>query len=107
MAKKKAAKKSKLSIRPLDDRLVVKPAEAESVSAGGILLPDSASEKPTRGEVVEVGPGRMNKNGDRIPMAVAVGDVVLYGSYAGSDVKVGGEEFKIMRESDLLAKIEE
>lgn len=102
------AKKSdnKIALQPLDDRVLVVPVEAESVSAGGIVLPDSAKDKPTRGEVLAVGPGRLNKTGDRVAMSVKVGDVVLYGLYSGSDIKVGGKEHKIMRESDLLAIVD-
>jgi chaperonin GroES len=96
------AKKAKNTIRPLDDRVVVRPLEAEVVSAGGIVLPDTAKEKPQRGEVIATGPGRMLDSGDRGGLSVKVGDHVFYGKYAGTDVKVEGEEFKIMRESDIL-----
>src|SRR5205823_15023335 len=100
MAKKEAA----LSLRPLDDRVVVEPLEAEEKTAGGILLPDTAREKPQRGRVLAVGPGKLLDDGKRQAMAVAVGDEVLYGRYAGNEVEVHGKDLKIMRESDLLAK---
>jgi chaperonin GroES len=96
------AKKNKTGIRPLDDRVVVKPLEAEEKTAGGIVLPDSAKEKPQMGTIVAVGPGPMLENGDRGGLSVKVGDRVFYGKYAGTEVKVSGEELKIMRESDLL-----
>ncbi|MCA9192583.1 MAG: co-chaperone GroES [Planctomycetales bacterium] len=96
---------AKVSIRPLDDRVVVKPVEAEEKTAGGIVLPDSAKEKPQRGTVVAVGPGRLLDNGTRGSLSVAVGDVVIYGKYGGSDIEVEGEEVKILRESDILAKV--
>ena len=95
-----------LNIRPLDDRVVVRPLEAEEKTAGGIVLPDTAKEKPQRGEVVAVGPGRMLDSGDRGGTSVKVGDHVIYGKYAGTEVKVEGEEFKIMRESDLLGLVQ-
>jgi chaperonin GroES len=93
------------SIRPLDDRVVVTPSEAEEKTSGGILLPDSAKQKPTQGVVTAVGPGKLLDNGTRAALAVKVGDVVMYGKYSGSDVEVGGKEFKILRESDILGKI--
>ncbi|MBO5437964.1 MAG: co-chaperone GroES [Thermoguttaceae bacterium] len=93
------------NLRPLDDRIVVKPLEAEQMTAGGIVLPDSAKEKPQRGTVVAAGPGKLLDNGTRGTMAVAVGDEVIYGKYSGSDIEVAGEEYKILRESDVLAKI--
>ena len=92
-------------IRPLDDRVVVEPLEAEEKTAGGILLPDTAKEKPQRGKVLAVGAGKVNDDGKRQPVAVAVGDVVLYGRYAGNDIEIEGKEVKIMRESDILAKV--
>jgi len=99
MAKKK---QNKTGIRPLDDRVVVEPLEAEERTAGGIVLPDSAKEKPQQGIVVAVGPGPMLESGDRGGLSVRVGDRVFYGKYAGTEVKVDGNEYKIMRESDLL-----
>ncbi|MSU78207.1 MAG: co-chaperone GroES [Gemmataceae bacterium] len=97
--------KEKDKIKPLDDRIVVEPLEAEEKTAGGILLPDSAKQKPQRGVVIAVGPGRMLDNGTRAALAVTKGDEVLYGKYAGNDVKLGGKEVKILREGDILAKI--
>jgi chaperonin GroES len=96
---------SKVSLRPLDDRVVVKPSEAEETTAGGIVLPDSAKSKPQRGTVVAVGPGRLLDSGNRGEMSVSKGDTVIYGKYGGSDVEVEGEEMKILRESDILAKV--
>ena len=94
-----------MKLRPLDDRVVVQPKEAEEVTAGGIVLPDAAQTKPQRGEVVAVGPGRLLDSGVRGEVSVAVGDEVIYGMYAGSDVEVDGQDVKVMRESDVLAKI--
>lgn len=96
---------SKLKIRPLDDRVVVEPIEAEETTAGGIVLPDTAKEKPQRGTVVAVGPGRLLDNGKRGELSVAVGDEVIYGKYGGSDIEIEGDEVKILRESDILAKV--
>src|SRR6059058_5058261 len=86
-----------LKIRPLDDRVVVEPLEAEEKTAGGILLPDTAKEKPQRGRVLAVGPGKLLDDGKRQTLAVAIGDEVLYGRYAGNEVEVSGKEVKIMR----------
>ena len=95
----------RIKIRPLDDRVVVEPIEAEERTSGGIVLPDSAKEKPQRGTVVAVGPGRLLDNGNRGQLSVAVGDQVIYGKYGGSDIEVDGEDVKILRESDILAKV--
>jgi chaperonin GroES len=94
-----------LKIRPLEDRVVVEPLEAEDKTAGGILLPDTAKEKPQRGRVVAVGPGKLQDDGKRQALTVAVGDEVLYGRYAGNEIEINGKDIKIMRESDLLAKV--
>lgn len=94
-----------LNIRPLDDRVVVEPFEAEEKTAGGIVLPDAAREKPQRGKVKAVGSGKMLENGKRAELSVVVGDDVLFGKYSGSEIEVKGEKLKIMRESDLLAKV--
>jgi chaperonin GroES len=99
------AKKAKVKVRPLDDRVVVRPLEAEEVTAGGIVLPDTAKEKPQKGEIIAVGPGRMLESGDRGGVSVKVGDHVFFGKYSGTEVKVEGEELKIMRESDILGVI--
>jgi len=96
---------SKIKIRPLDDRVVVEPLAAEETTAGGIVLPDTAKEKPQRGIVVAVGPGKLLDNGQRGELSVAVGDEVTYGKYGGSDIEIGGDEVKILRESDILAKV--
>jgi chaperonin GroES len=96
---------AKINLRPLDDRVVVQPSEAEETTAGGIVLPDSAQEKPQRGTVVAVGPGKLLDSGNRGDMSVASGDTVIYGKYGGSDVEVDGQEMKILRESDILAKV--
>jgi chaperonin GroES len=85
---------------------VVEPLEAQEKTSGGILLPDTAKQKPQQGKVIAVGPGRMRDNGDRTPLAVKVGDTVLFGKYSGSDVEVEGRELKILRESDILGKLE-
>jgi chaperonin GroES len=94
-----------LSLRPLDDRVVVEPSEAEERTAGGIVLPDSAREKPQRGKIVAVGPGKLLDSGARGQLSVAVGDVVIYGKYSGSEIEVNGKDVKILRESDILAKV--
>ncbi len=94
-----------INLKPLDDRVVVEPVEAEEVTAGGIVLPDTAKEKPQRGTVLAVGPGKLLDKGERGEMSVAVGDEVIYGKYAGSDIEVDGREVKILRESDILAKV--
>ncbi len=97
--------KKSINLKPLDDRIVVEPVEAEQVTAGGIVLPDSAKEKPQRGTVIAAGPGRTLESGERAPMSVAVGDEVIYGKYSGSDIEVDGREVKILRETDVLAKV--
>jgi chaperonin GroES len=96
---------AKLNLRPLDDRVVVEPAEAEEVTAGGIVLPDTAKEKPQRGKIVSVGPGKQLDNGQRGKLSVAVGDEVLFGTYTGTEIEVDGRDLKILRESDILAKV--
>ena len=93
-----------MQLKPLDDRVVVEPLEAETTTAGGIVLPDSAKEKPQRGKVRSVGPGRLLESGDRCPVNLAVGDEVLFSKYGGTDIEVDGKEVKILRESDILAK---
>ncbi len=90
-------------MQPLADRLVVKPIAREEVTKGGIVLPDTAKEKPQEGEILAAGPGRMTDDGKRIPMDVKVGDIVLYSKYGGTEIKVEGEELIILRESDILA----
>jgi chaperonin GroES len=94
-----------LKVKPLDDRVVVEPLEADEKTTGGILLPDTAKQKPQRGRVLAVGPGKLRDNGERAAVAVAKGDEVIYGRYAGNDIEVEGKDLKIMRESDILAKV--
>lgn len=94
-----------MQLKPLDDRVVVRVMEAETTTAGGIVLPDAAQEKPQRGEVVAVGPGRLLESGERAELSVVVGDKVLYGKYGGTDIEVDGQEVMVLRESDILAKI--
>ncbi len=95
----------KINLKPLEDRIVVQPVEAEEKTAGGLFLPDTAKEKPQRGTVIAVGPGKTLDSGSRAEMSVAVGDEVIYGKYSGSDIEVDGHEVKILRESDVLAKV--
>ena len=102
MAKTKDAP---MNLRPLDDRVVVEGLEAEEKTAGGILLPDTAKQKPQQGKVIAVGPGKLTDSGSRTALAVKVGDTVLFGKYSGSDVEVSGRELKILREADILAKL--
>ena len=95
-----------MKLRPLHDRVIVKRMEEERTSPGGIVIPDSAAEKPIRGEVLAVGNGKIQENGDVRPMALKVGDRVLFGKYSGTEVKVEGEELLVMREDDIMAVIE-
>ena len=92
-----------MKLKPLDDRIVVSPLSADEKTIGGIILPDSAQEKPNKGKVEAVGPGKMRDDGERMSPGVSVGAVVYYGKYAGTEIKVAGDEFKILRESDILA----
>ncbi len=92
-----------MKIRPLDDKILVARLEAESVTAGGIVLPESAKERPQRGKVVSVGAGRMSKDGKRCKLTVKKGDEVLFTSYAGTEIKLDGKEYMIMEESDVMA----
>jgi chaperonin GroES len=95
-----------MAIKPLEDRVLVKPIEAETKTASGIYLPDSAKEKPVRGKVVAIGPGRRLENGKRAEMSVKPGSTVVYGRYAGSEVEVKGEKMLIIKESELLGVLE-
>ena len=95
-----------VSIKPLEDRIVVKTLEAETTTASGLVIPDSAKEKPQEGEVQAVGPGRVDDNGNRIPLDVAVGDKVIYSKYGGTEVKYAGEEYLVLSARDVLAVIE-
>ena len=93
-----------VNIKPLEDRIVVKPLDAEQTTASGLVIPDTAKEKPQEGEVVAVGPGRFNEDGDeRIPMDISVGDKVIYSKYGGTEVKYAGEEYLILSARDVLA----
>jgi chaperonin GroES len=95
-----------VNIKPLEDRIVVKPLDAEQTTASGLVIPDTAKEKPQEGEVIAVGPGRFNEDGDeRIPMDINVGDKVIYSKYGGTEVKYSGEEFLILSGRDVLAII--
>jgi chaperonin GroES len=93
-----------VKLKPLADRLIVKPMEKEEVTKSGIVLPDTAKEKPQEGKVLAVGPGRLSEDGKRIAMDVKIGDVVIYAKYGGTEIKVDNEELMILRESDILAK---
>ena len=96
---------AKIKIRPLDDRVVVEPMAAEETTAGGIVLPGNAQEKPQRGTVVAVGPGKLLDSGERGTLSVTVGDEVIFGKYGGTEIEVDGIDVKILRESDILAKV--
>ncbi len=95
-----------MKIRPLNDRILVKRLEGEAKTAGGIIIPDSAKEKPAEGEIVAVGPGKLNDTGHRVAMDVAVGDRILFSKYGGTEVKLDGEDFLIMREDDILGVVQ-
>lgn len=95
-----------MKIRPLNDRLLVKRLEEEAKTAGGIIIPDSAKEKPAEGRVIAVGPGKLNDKGERVALQVKEGDRVLFSKYGGTDVKLDGEDYLIMREDDILGVIE-
>ena len=95
-----------VNIKPLEDRIVVKPLDAEQTTASGLVIPDTAKEKPQEGEVIAVGPGRFNEDGDeRIPMDISVGDKVIYSKYGGTEVKYSGEEYLILSARDVLAVV--
>ncbi len=94
-----------ISLKPLGNRVVVEPIEQEEVTAGGIVLPETAKEKPQKGNVLSVGPGERDDNGKYVPLDVAVGDVVLFAKYSGTEIKVEGKKLLILRDSDILAKI--
>ena len=95
-----------MKLRPLHDRVIVRRVEEEKMSAGGIVIPDNAAEKPVRGEILAVGNGKVADNGEARPLDVKAGDTVLFGKYAGTEVKVDGEELLVMREDDIMAVIE-
>ncbi len=96
-----------MKIRPLHDRVLVKRIEEEQKTKGGIIIPDTAKEKPIKGEVIAVGEGRVLDNGQKVPMSVKVGDKIIFSKYAGTEIKIEGEEHLIMREDDILGVIEE
>ena len=102
----KTKAQSKTKLVPLGDRIVIKPIVQEEVLASGIVIPDTAKEKPQQGEVVAVGPGRLDENGKRVPMEVKVGDRILYAKYSGQEVKVDQEEYIVLAEKDVLCKVE-
>ena len=95
-----------VTIKPLEDRILVQPLEAEQTTASGLVIPDTAKEKPQEGEVLAVGPGRIDDNGNRVPLDVAVGDIVIYSKYGGTEVKYAGEEYLILSARDVLAVVE-
>ncbi|CAN5241651.1 co-chaperone GroES [soil metagenome] len=94
-----------VSIKPLEDRIVIKQVEAETTTASGLVIPDTAKEKPQEGEVVAVGPGRIDDNGNRIPLDISVGDKVIYSKYGGTEVKYGGEDLLVLSARDVLAVV--
>jgi chaperonin GroES len=105
MATATAAKK-KIKFRPMDDRLLVEPCEADETTVGGIILPDTAREKPQRGVIIAVGPGKLLDSGNRGEMCVAVGDEVFYGKYSGTEIEVAADTYVIIRETDILAVVD-
>lgn len=107
MAKAAKKKAKRTTIRPLDDRVVIEPVEEDEKTTGGIFLPDTAKEKPQKGRVVAAGPGKVLDSGETAPMSVAAGDIVLFAKYGGTEVQVDGKDLLIMRQSDLLAKIQD
>ena len=95
-----------VTIKPLEDRILVEPLEAEQTTASGLVIPDTAKEKPQEGKVLATGPGRVDDNGNRVPLDVNVGDVVIYSKYGGTEVKYGGEDYLVLSARDLLAVVE-
>ena len=95
-----------MNLKPLNDRVIVKPSEAEEQTKSGLVIPDTAKEKPQQGEVVAVGAGKLNDDGTRQPIDVSPGDVVIYGKYAGQDIKIDGEEYMILKADDIYAVVE-
>ena len=94
-----------VNIKPLEDRIVVKPLEAEQTTASGLVIPDTAKEKPQEGEVLAIGPGRIDDNGNRVPLDISVGDTVVYSKYGGTEVKYGGDDYLILSARDVLAVV--
>ena len=98
--------KRKIRFRPLDDRILVQPSESEETTSGGIILPDTAQEKPQRGEIISTGPGKLLDSGQRGDMSVEVGDEVIYGKYSGTEIEFGPDKYVVLRESDILAVVD-
>jgi chaperonin GroES len=96
-----------MNLKPLNDRVIVKPSEAEEQTKSGLVIPDTAKEKPQKGEVVAVGEGKLNDDGDRMPIDVSVGDVVIYGKYSGQEIKLDGEEYMILKADDIYAIVQD
>jgi chaperonin GroES len=106
MAAKTAVKaKTKTRLIPLADRIVITPLKQDEVTASGLVIPDTAKEKPQQGEVVAVGPGRLDDNGKRVPIDVSVGDRILYAKYTGTDIKLDGDDYIVLNDKDILAKL--
>ena len=101
----KAATKAKTQLVPLADRIVITPLKQDEVTASGLVIPDTAKEKPQQGEVLAVGPGRLDDNGKRVAIDLAVGDRILYAKYSGTDIKLDGDEYIVLNEKDILAKL--
>ena len=95
-----------MKLQPLEDRIVVRPGESEETTASGLVIPDTAKEKPQQGTVIAVGPGRISDQGERIPLDVSAGDTVVYSKYGGTEIKLGGEEYLILAARDILAIVE-
>lgn len=102
----KSSSRTKIKFRPMDDRVLIEPCEAEETTAGGIILPDTAREKPQRGKVVATGPGKLLDSGSRGKMSVRIGDEVFYGKYAGTEIEFSGEKHVVLRENDILAIVD-
>lgn len=102
----KKSSSTKISFRPMDDRVLLEPCEAEETTSGGIILPDSAKEKPQRGTVIAVGPGKLLDSGKRGEMSVSIGDEVFYGKYSGTEIDFGNDKYVVIRENDILAIVE-
>ena len=105
MATKAAPAKAKTKLAPLADRIVITPLKQEEVTASGLVIPDTVKEKPQQGEVVAVGPGRLDDNGKRVPMDVVVGDRILYAKYTGTEIKLDNEDYIVLNDKDILAKL--
>ena len=95
-----------MNLKPLNDRVIIKPSEAEEQTKSGLVIPDTAKEKPQKGEVVAVGEGKLTEDGDRMPIDVSAGDVVIYGKYSGQEIKIDGEEYMILKADEIYAIVE-